>query len=241
VNQATDDATLDASVHYASDRVFRNLAFAILSRQVAPGSPLPPEIELSQWFGVSRILVREAIHRLKTYNLVRVRQGAATIVLDPDLSTELGVYQLEVELLEPTLEDLRAITEHRIYGAAASLDLAEQRMSAEELDILEHLVDDHLTLLPAQQQADWLVFQRAYWIAIATGTRNRVCLRDTLWFFDLLGRDPRFLGAVRRASTESVQCYKRLLTAQRTRNGSAAEYLAALRRCDAPIERQHAT
>ncbi len=33
---------------------------------------------------LSRVLVREAIHRLKDLGLVRVKQGGLTIVLDPD-------------------------------------------------------------------------------------------------------------------------------------------------------------
>src|SRR5215813_12720172 len=96
---------------HASDRVFRAIAAAILNRELTPEAPLPPERELSDRFGVSRIVVREAIHRLKEYELVRVRQGSPTMVLDPDLATDMRLLGLEIELMPPTSQALSAFAE----------------------------------------------------------------------------------------------------------------------------------
>src|SRR5687767_4245837 len=113
---------------HASDQVFREIASAILRRELEPGAPLPPERELSERFGVSRIVVREAIHRLKEYELVRVRQGSPTIVLDPDEATEIRLLSLEIELMP----DVQSLIERQVYGGAALLELAEQRIAPEE-------------------------------------------------------------------------------------------------------------
>jgi DNA-binding FadR family transcriptional regulator len=215
---------------HASDQVFKELASAILNRELAAGSALPPERELSERFSVSRIVVREAVHRLKEYELVRVRQGSPTIVLDPERSTDIRLLGLEIELLEHSPEGMRIITERQVYAAAALLDLAEQRMTTEELDALERIIDGYLATPDREAQAQWLAFERAYWTAIATGTKNRVYLRETLWFFNLLERDPRFLTAMDRGPLEPGLGYKALLVAQRARSGSAALYLRALRR-----------
>lgn len=47
---------------------------------IEPGTRLPSERELAQTFGVSRLSVREAVHRLEALDLVVVRRGAGTFV-----------------------------------------------------------------------------------------------------------------------------------------------------------------
>lgn len=47
---------------------------------IGPGTRLPSERELAQIFGVSRLSVREAVHRLEALDLVVVRRGAGTFV-----------------------------------------------------------------------------------------------------------------------------------------------------------------
>lgn len=47
---------------------------------IRPGTRLPSERELAQIFGVSRLSVREAVHRLEALDLVVVRRGAGTFV-----------------------------------------------------------------------------------------------------------------------------------------------------------------
>lgn len=220
---------------HASDQVFRELAAAILNRELASGSALPPERELSERFGVSRIVVREAVHRLKEYELVRVRQGSPTIVLDPERSTDIRLLGLEIELLEHSVEGMRLVIERQVYAAAALLDLAEQRMTDEDIDALERLIDGYLAT--PNRESQWVAFERAYWTAVALGTKNRIYVRETLWFFNLLERDPRFVSAIRRGPVESALGYKALLGAQRARKGSASLYLRALRQIavDAPV------
>ena len=48
--------------------------------QLKPGDMLPPERELVQRFGVSRISVRDAIRSLETVGLLEPRQGIGTVV-----------------------------------------------------------------------------------------------------------------------------------------------------------------
>src|SRR4051812_13408549 len=64
-----------------ADRVFEALLGAILRGELEPGEPVPTQRALSREFGVSPLVVRQAIHRLEELELVRVRQGSPTIVL----------------------------------------------------------------------------------------------------------------------------------------------------------------
>jgi len=212
---------------HASDQVFRDIASAILNRQLEPGSPLPPERELSERFGVSRIVVREAIHRLKEYELVRVRQGSPTLVLDPDRATDIRLLGLEIELLQPSSSGIDGFAERQTYAASSLLDLAEQRMTPDEFDDLERLIDEFLAT--PKSDDEWLRFERAYWTAIARGSRNRIYLRETLWYFNLLERDARFRSTLASDRPARARLYKALMETLRKRSGSAALYLSALR------------
>jgi DNA-binding FadR family transcriptional regulator len=213
--------------HHASDQVFRELAAAILGRELSPDAPLPPERELSERFGVSRIVVREAIHRLKEYELVRVRQGSPTMVLDPDRATDMRLLGLEIELTPPSPSGIGVFIERQAYSGAALLDLAEQRMTPEETDALDLLVDEFLA--SAEKQAAWLSFERTFWTSIARGTQNRLYLRETLWYFNLLEKDPRFLVVFSADPLTRARGYKALVGAIRNRSNTAALYLGALR------------
>ena len=84
-----------------ADHVFDSLARAILNGELKPDEPLATQRDLAKQFNVSALVVRQAIHRLEDLGLVRVRQGSATIVLDPNESTDIRLIQLQMELAEP--------------------------------------------------------------------------------------------------------------------------------------------
>jgi GntR family transcriptional repressor for pyruvate dehydrogenase complex len=212
---------------HASDRVFRAIAGAILNRELTPEAPLPPERELSERFGVSRIVVREAIHRLKEYELVRVRQGSPTLVLDPDRATDMRLLGLEIELMPPTSEGLASFAERQIHSAAALLDLAEQRIDPEDLAVLDSIVEQLSRIETLDEE--WLRTERAYWTTVAKGTKNRLYIRETLWYFNLLERHPRFRGVYTVPPPTRAAFYKGLNEALRARKGSATMYLEMLR------------
>src|SRR5260221_3649058 len=180
------------SRRHASDEVFRQLATQVRNRHLPAGTALPPERELAARFDVSRIVVREAVHRLKEYELVRVRQGSPTQVLDPNDAKDMRLIGLEIELMPNSADSTRAFRERMVYAGAALLDLAEQRMSDAELDELERLVGE--CLATAQEPTKELSNERAYWTKIAAATRKRIYLLETGWYFNLMQRQPRFIG-----------------------------------------------
>jgi GntR family transcriptional regulator, transcriptional repressor for pyruvate dehydrogenase complex len=63
-----------------SDQVVAVLERRIRSGKIAPGARLPSERELCSEFGVSRVVVREAIARLKGDGYIETRQGAGASV-----------------------------------------------------------------------------------------------------------------------------------------------------------------
>jgi GntR family transcriptional repressor for pyruvate dehydrogenase complex len=63
-----------------SDRLAARLHLQIESGELSPGDRLPTEQALAQAHGVSRTVVREAVHQLKSRGMLRSRQGLGVFV-----------------------------------------------------------------------------------------------------------------------------------------------------------------
>ena len=105
-----------------SESVAARLEAMIVSGELAPGRKLPPERELARLLGVSRGLLREAIHELALKGLVHRRQGRGTEVRGPYRSEFTGAIvgyltQNERDVME--LLDFREALEPPIAASAA--------------------------------------------------------------------------------------------------------------------------
>lgn len=81
--------------------------------QFAADGKLPSENDLSQHFGVSRPIVREALRRLRTGGLIESRQGAGSFVMGPHLAASRplpGAPRPPVQ----SISDVRRIYEFRL-------------------------------------------------------------------------------------------------------------------------------
>jgi len=209
-----------------ADRVFDHLARAIFERRIAPGQPLPSERELAERFTVSRVVLREAIHRLKELSLVRVRPGGATVVLDPDESNDPRVSELAIRLGLTGGDVEREVVERLLLHAAALLELAEPRLRAVELRALDAEVDAY----ERAGEAELGRFLERYWVAVADAAGNRIYRRETRWWYSVLGRryDLRATLAFGSHPTR-VAFYRGINDRLRRRAGAAAFYLDSIR------------
>lgn len=209
----------------AADHVFVQLAGAILRGQLAANQPLPPERDLATRFDISRVLVREAIHRLKDLGLVRVKQGGQTTVLDPDDATDPRVMALALELAPPDGTAARDLLERHLAHSVTLLELAEHRMVLGEVTSLEKLVADYGTRGAAFGPA----FAAEYWTAVARSTKNKILYRETRWWMDI-ARSPtleRALVPFEHAVTLAI--YEQTTGRLRRREGASAFFLDAVR------------
>ncbi len=106
-----------------SDRVYKQLRFAILEGDIQPGSKIS-EPELAKAYGVSRSSLREAIAKLESSNLVERQANVGARVITLTNESLLEIYQVR-ESLE---------------GLAARL--AAENMSDSEIDSLKSLLDE---------------------------------------------------------------------------------------------------
>jgi GntR family transcriptional repressor for pyruvate dehydrogenase complex len=111
-------------------------------RGLAPGDRLPTEAELVESLEVSRPVLREAIGRLQTLGLVRVKRGLGMFV--GDRNSLAGCLQLVRTALAVTprdltqLADLRGALEQHAARRAAELateaDVTELQVLCDEMD-----------------------------------------------------------------------------------------------------------
>lgn len=97
------------------EQVLETLGRDICSGRIRPGQLLPPEADLCERFGFSRIVIREAIKSLAAKGLLEVTRRVGTLVLEPN----------RWNLFDPDIIDWRA--ESAVSDPVMSRDLMEMR------------------------------------------------------------------------------------------------------------------
>lgn len=221
----TTAASTNATRTRATDHVFMQLAGAILRGQLGANQPLPPERDLAARFDISRVLVREAIHRLKELGLVRVKQGGVTTVLDPDAATDPRVTALALELAPRDGATARDLMERHLANAVALLELAEHRMVSHEVLALEELVADYAKQGPARGPS----FVVEYWTRVAASTRNKILSRETRWWMGVTAAAGLEHVLIPHPHDESVALYEETTGRLRRREHAARFFLEKVR------------
>lgn len=127
-----------------TDSVAEQLLEKIQGGVFSRGAKLPTEAVLSEEFGVSRTVIREAIARLKYEGLVESRQGSGVFVTEQAGIRPLRIDYTDVDALESVLQivELRRSIEaevaaqaarRRTDAAMANIDAALARIDTEVL------------------------------------------------------------------------------------------------------------
>ena len=104
-----------------SDRLALRLAALIESGKLAPGDRLPTEQQLASTHGVSRTVVREAVHQLKSRALVASRQGSGVFVAPTPHNLPLVFDPRVLESVDAVVHvvEVRRVLEGEIAALAA--------------------------------------------------------------------------------------------------------------------------
>ncbi|WP_372658343.1 FadR/GntR family transcriptional regulator [Hydrogenophaga sp.] len=129
----------------APERLTDKLAALLMQRiesgELAPDERLPTEQRLSEQFGVSRTVIREAVSRLKSIGLLNSRQGAGVFVaarhqaralaFDPTVLTSMDSVLQVVEVRRGIEADVAALAAARITPEkAVAIGLALDALEA---------------------------------------------------------------------------------------------------------------
>ena len=116
------------------EQVLDTLGKEICGGSVRPGQLLPPEAELCERFGFSRIVIREAIKSLAAKGLLEVTRRVGTLVLEPTrwnlFDPDIIIWRAKSAVFDPTMS--RDLMEMRRIIEPAAVRLAAVRASDEE-------------------------------------------------------------------------------------------------------------
>ncbi len=125
-----------------SSQVLEQMKEMIRSHEWPPASKLPSESELSVLFGVSRVTIRNALHRLVGLGLIETRFGDGSYVARIDESSGLNNL-IPVVYLE---ENIESILEFRREFESGACAIAAGRAEPEDIADLRGMLAIMLTL-----------------------------------------------------------------------------------------------
>jgi GntR family transcriptional regulator, transcriptional repressor for pyruvate dehydrogenase complex len=105
-----------------SDRLAARIEAQIDGGELVTGARLPTEQQLAAAHGVSRTVVREAVHQLKSQGLVRSRQGSGVFVTEPPAHRALAFDPKLLESMDAVVQmvELRRVIEGEMAALAAT-------------------------------------------------------------------------------------------------------------------------
>src|ERR1700761_8375595 len=126
------------SVGRISEIIVDQIRLLMRQGQLKPGDRLPPERDLCERFGVSRVTVREALRKLESAGLVEIRVGArgGAFVTAPS-SNRVG--EGLADLLTLSVISAADVTEVRLILEVGIVPLVCERATEQDLSDLEKI------------------------------------------------------------------------------------------------------
>ncbi|MGJ8548953.1 FadR/GntR family transcriptional regulator [Winogradskyella wichelsiae] len=125
-----DTATKSESSKIQNE-IISSIGELINLKNLEPGDKLPSERTLSEKFGVSRGVVREAIQKLELYGLLISRPQSGTFVANIGVTAMNGMIE---DILRLEDQDFKALVETRILLELKTVRLASMRRTKVDLE-----------------------------------------------------------------------------------------------------------
>ena len=138
-----------------ADLVSSQLKESIFQGEYQPGEKIPPEHQLVKFFGVSRVIVREAIRNLEQAGLIEIKRGpkggAFVLPMKHD-----AVSQVIRDMLRLGNAEVAHIMEVRLDMEPVVAGLAAERATPEDVEILSRGIED-MPDAPGDEYVAWNV------------------------------------------------------------------------------------
>ena len=138
-------------------------------KNLEPGDKLPSERMLSEKFGVSRSIVREAIQKLELYGLLDSIPQSGTFVANIGVIAMNGMIEDILKLEDP---DFKSLVETRILLELKTVRLASLRRSDEDLEKIKEALDAYSKKV--QKGEDAVQEDLLFHLAIARASGNSI-------------------------------------------------------------------
>lgn len=203
----------------ASSAITAQIRGAILGGKLTEGERLPPERELAEQFGVSRVTVRDALRALEALGLIEVRVGArgGAFVTAPTGSI---VGQTMADMMMMHVLTPADIVEARLVVELGTVTLAVVRATDENLAALRALDSAARAALAAKTYTRELSWE--FHTLLAAAAQNRAVEGLTHSFRSSLSMHPIRAREGARSHDRTVEEHGRILDALEKRDAVTA-------------------
>ncbi len=200
------------------EQVANRLIKYILQEKLPTGTRLPSERELSEQFGVSRVVIRESMKVLVGYGLIVVIPGKGTFKSD-------GINASLLRLLD-LLCRIEDVDSDKQWEVRSPLEIVVARLAAiraypQEIEILESCIRD------MEKYADDIEVHRVadekFHLTLALATKNELFLFLLEPLAQLMKETRILLAKEPTAAENAVQSHKRLVAAIKQHDPDKAE------------------
>jgi GntR family transcriptional repressor for pyruvate dehydrogenase complex len=162
------------------DEVFNYLYDRISSGELKEGHRFPTQDVMAEVLGVSRSTIREAINKLTVLGFLSAKPGVGTIVVKNSPSgyiNGLGQYIFLHSI------NVKEFMEARLYLEKASMKLAVQRASAEDILKLNNILMEQGEALASDDTSLFSALDSEFHKAIVEISKNQVMMKflDIIW------------------------------------------------------------
>lgn len=156
------------SVERPADKVISKVKELINSGVLKPGDRLPAERKLAGELGFGRTQVREALHKLEFYGIIKTLPQSGSVINGLDINTLDGLIS---DVLKLQNYDFYSLVETRFILEVNAVRLCAERFNAEDLVNLEKTYNDYVNNYdsPERVRLDF-----AFHRAIAEASHNPV-------------------------------------------------------------------
>ena len=158
----------DQSLETPTDKVISKIKELIISGVLKPGDKLPAERKMAIEFGFGRTHVREALHKLEFYGIIKTLPQSGSVVNGLDINTLDGLIS---DVLNLQSYDFYSLVETRILLEVKGVKLCAERRTEKDIAILEKAHADFVEHFDTPERVS---YDFAYHRALAEASHNPV-------------------------------------------------------------------
>lgn len=151
-----------------TDKVISKVKELINSGILKPGDKLPAERKMAMDFGFGRTQVREALHKLEFYGIIKTLPQSGSVVNGLDITTLDGLIS---DVLNLQSYDFFSLVETRIVLEENAIRLCAERCTEKDIKNLEKAHNNYVAFFDSPERVS---FDFAFHRAIAEASHNPV-------------------------------------------------------------------
>ncbi|MDD2284616.1 MAG: FadR/GntR family transcriptional regulator [Paludibacter sp.] len=152
----------------APDKVIAKIKDLISSGVLKPGDRLPAERKMAAEFGFGRAQVREALHKLEFYGIIKTLPQSGSIINRLDITALDGLIMDVINLQD---YDFFSLVETRILLEENAISMCAKRRTEEDLIMIEKAHNNFVKYWDSEER---MIYDFAFHRAIAEASHNPV-------------------------------------------------------------------